>query len=668
VRKFSIGNKSVVFPLPARDELLGRIPKSHPRLFVRPEALAKLRERSKTDLRPQYEKMVEECERLLKEPPDTSDPPKYPPGIKVKSEEWRAIWWGNRDRTIKALNASATLGFVRLLDGNGKYGQEARRILMEVAAWDPKGATNYHYNDEAGMPYVYFFARAYTFLNDLLSDAEKGKCREVIRFRGNEMYAHLNPRHLWTPYSSHSNRAWHKLGEAGIAFLGEIPEAGDWVWLAMNVFYNVYPVWSDADGGWHEGVAYWNSYVSRFSYFADVMRVVMDVDAYKKPFFSRAGYYAMYLQPPGTTGGGFGDNVMERPASGNRALMTALAGQAQNPDWQWYVDALGGPLPEAGYIGFVRGAMPRVHSKFPDELPTSRAFRGIGQAFLNTNLMDAKDNVEFGFKSSPFGTQSHGYDANNSFFLYAYGQRLFVPTGRRDIYGSDHHQNWMWETKSTNSITVNGAGQTPKHSVASAGKIIGFETSDWVDYVAGDASRAYGDALKHFERHVVFVKPELLVIYDVLEAPKPSTFEWRLHSPVEMRVAGQEDIGVVSGDVRARVAMLWPKGLEVSVTDKYDVPPRDRIKVKEWHLTARSKAAQKVEFVTVVCVGRGETRVDQPVALESIDGKKMVRATVGDETVSVSLGADGRSSAGISVQRRGGAREALSKTFVPSAQ
>src|SRR5688572_15068397 len=144
VRRFSIAKDAVAFPLPGREDLIGRIPKTHPRLFVRPQGLAALRERAKTDLRPQYEKMVDECERLLREPPDTSDPPKYPPGTQVKSEQWRAIWWGNRERTIKALNAAATLAFVRLLDGNEKYGREASRILMEVASWDPKGATNYH--------------------------------------------------------------------------------------------------------------------------------------------------------------------------------------------------------------------------------------------------------------------------------------------------------------------------------------------------------------------------------------------------------------------------------------------------------------------------------------------------------------------------------------------
>jgi hypothetical protein len=141
------------------------------------------------------------------------------------------------------LNGAATLAFTRLLGGQERYGLEAKRILTECAKWDPKGSTGYIYNDEAGMPYNYYFSRTYTFINDLLSEEEKQICQRVMKIRGDEMYRHLYPRHLWRPYASHSNRAWHFLGEIGIAFAGEVEGAEDWVWFAANVFFNVYPVW-----------------------------------------------------------------------------------------------------------------------------------------------------------------------------------------------------------------------------------------------------------------------------------------------------------------------------------------------------------------------------------------------------------------------------------------
>ena len=77
-------------------------------------------------------------------------------------------------------------------------------------------------------------------------------------------------------------------------------------------------------------------------------------------------------------------------------------------------------------IGFIRGALPQVEPVPPDDLPLSRLFRGTGQAYLNTSLFDAAKSVQVVFKSSPFGTQSHGYEANNSFLLRAYGKRLLI--------------------------------------------------------------------------------------------------------------------------------------------------------------------------------------------------------------------------------------------------
>jgi len=635
VRSFTITGGAIAMPMPTKKELLSRIPKTHPRLFMRPEQLPVLRKLATGELKNICNALRARCESTLKHPPDTTEPPKYPKNMKRGSDPWRKIWWGNRKRTIAVLNGAATLGFTRLITGNETYGRQARRLLLTAAKWDPLGATGYRYNDEAGMPYAYYFARTYTFINDLLSKQDKALCIRVMTVRGEEMYRHLTRRHIWRPYSSHSNRAWHFLGEAGIAFLEEIPQAGQWVYFAMNVFYNVYPVWSDSDGGWHEGASYWSSYINRFTWWADVMRTAMGIDAYRKPYFSKVGYYPMYLQPPGTVGGGFGDLVARRMSRHNRGLMTVLAAQARNAHWQWYVDVHGGPVRGDDYIAFVRGALPKITARPPDDLPTSKCFTGTGLAVLNSNLKSAADNVEVIFKSSPFGTQSHGYESNNSMILYAFGERLLIRTGRRDSYGSNHHRNWMWKTKSTNCITVDGLGQKG-HSAAARGKISAFETSNKIDYVVGDAGEAYQGALKRFTRHILFIKPELVIVFDQLEAPEPVRFEWHLHSLKKMRIAGQEDIRIINEKAAARVSFLAPAALELSLTDKFDPPPRPRIKLTEWHLTARTTTKNKrMEFVTVIkpCRTGKETtpaqatlhKLDNGFAVETrITGRKVI--------------------------------------------
>ncbi|MHC4680865.1 MAG: DUF4962 domain-containing protein, partial [Planctomycetota bacterium] len=556
-RTFTIADDAVAMPLPAREELIAHIPKTHPRLFMRPENLGRLRELARGRMKPEYDELVKDCERLLARPPATEEPPKYPAGTIRNSDPWRDIWWGNRTYTIRALNSAATLAFTRLLGGQEEYGLEAKRILLECAKWDPKGSTGYRYNDEAGMPYNYYFSRTYSFVNDLLSEEEEELCRKVMKVRGEEMYRHLCPRHLWQPYGSHANRAWHFLGEVGIAFLGEVEGADDWVWFAMNVFVNTYPVWSDDDGGWHEGSSYWSSYQNRFTWWADIMREAMGIDAYDKPYFSKAGYYAMYLLPPGKVGGGFGDLTARRTAQRNVPLVSGFAAQAQNGHWQWYVEQLGGPETADGYIGFIRGALPKVQATAPDDLPESRLFKGTGQAYLNTSLTDANNSVQIVFKSSPFGTQSHGYEANNSFLLWAYGKRLLIRSGYRDSYGSDHHVKWMWSTRSVNNITVNGNGQGRRTSKAQ-GEIVAFKTTPQVDVVVGEAGSAYETPLERFTRAIIFVKPELIVVYDRLEAKEPSTYEYWLHAINKFEVESQHGIRVRNDDVVCDIDFLTP--------------------------------------------------------------------------------------------------------------
>lgn len=617
-RHFAIPEDAASFPMPDREELLSRVPKEHPRLFVRPEEIPKLRQLAQEELKPIYDNLVKQCEKIMSDPPPTEEPQTYPEGVERLSEEWRKIWWGNRVYTIKVLNSAATLAFTHLLGGREEYGQLAKKLLMEAAEWDPKGATGYRYNDEAGMPYNYYFSRTYTFLNDLLTEEEKETCRSVMKIRGDEMYDHLYPRHLWRPYGSHANRAWHFLGEIAIAFLGEVEGASDWLWFSMNVFYNAYPVWSDDDGGWHEGVGYWRSYINRFLWWADIMRVAMDVNAYEKPYFSKVGHYPMYLQPPGAKRGGFGDLTGHLNSEGNVSLMRIFAVQAQNPYWQWYADAHGEAKPGNTYIDFIRGTLPGIEAKFPTDLPDSRLFEGTGLAMLHTDLTDAKKDVFIEFKSSPFGGHSHGYDAQNSFVLYAYSEPLLIRSGRRDIYGSNHHKNWMWETKSVNSILVNGEGQKPLRSLDAQGKIIDFHTSKAFDYVVGDATEAYAGRINKFTRSILIIKPEVVVVFDQLETPEPSTFQWLMHAPTEMTVDGQ-NVTIENGEAGCKAIFLTPDGLQITQTDKFDPPPRPRVKLRQWHLQASTTDAQEnCQFVTIIRPYKKGAEVPSGVEMEKL--------------------------------------------------
>ena len=656
-RTFTIPDGVKSMPLPPKNDLFAKIPKEHPRIFVRPEGIERLRQLAKSSLADEYKALAKRCEQLLKNPPDTTEPPVYDAGRRVEAELDK--WWGNRVKTIAVLENAALLAFVYNLDGNEQYAELAKKLLLDAAKWDPKGATGYRYNDEAGMPFAYHFARTYSFLNAKLSDEEKQICRDMMKIRGEEMYKHLCPRQLWEPYESHANRAWHFLGELGLVFYGEIPEAADWLWFAMNRFYAVYPVWCDDDGGWHEGISYWNSYQGRFCWWADIIRTAFDINAFDKPYYSQIGFFPIYLMPPGKIGGGFADLCNETPSRSCLELMDIVAMQSGNPYWRWYVDAHDNFRAPATYYTFLRKAAALenkpVVAQSPTDLPTARHFRGIGLAAMNTDLTDAAKNVQLLFKSAPapFGAHSHGYDANNSYIFSAWNENLLINSGRRDFYGSPHHRDWMWSTRSQNNITVDGIGQL-KRSRDAVGEIKQFETTAEYDLVVGEASQGYvaekgnadypnGKVLKQYTRSIVFLKPDLLIIYDQLQAVKPATFEYWLHAknpfqPLDTYfpngssasndgalkkfqkerfhekpqeavgaadlvdpIVDQHNIAVRVDKVAARLDILLPENLSFTQTNQYDPTPQPKIKVREWHLTAKMpEKTERAEFLMVV--------------------------------------------------------------------
>lgn len=605
VRAFTVSKNAAVFPQPTRDTLKESVPVEHPRLFLRPENVGSVKAQCEDGLQGMWTALKASADKMLASPPDSSEPPLYPEGTVRLSEVWKNIWWGNRTRTVAVGNAASTLAFVYRIGGDEKYAKAARDLLMDFCEWDPDGSTNYRYNDEAGMPALYLPARAYTFLGDYLTEQERARVIEVMSIRGRHAFEYLSGnRHHWRPYASHSNRSWHKLGELAMAFYHDIPEAESWLDYAMTIFYTAYPVWGDSQGGWHEGTAYWSSYMSRFFYWADVMKSILNISVYDRPFYHQAGYYPLYVAPPGTQTGGFADQAILITSKSLCAVTYELAQGAENPYWLWYATAQEFK-PGTNYLNLLRAARTKdCAPKPPTKLPTSRLFEGVGLALMNTNLVDGKENVQIHFKSSPFGRQSHGYNSNNAFLLNVRGEQVFIRSGKRDLYGSPHHREWMWETKSDNAILINGKGQTTRLPSV-VGEITHWATSKTVDVVAGEAGQSYPDTMSRWGRRIIFLKPSVIVIHDVLDATAPSTFQWMLHAPHQPFEIGDHEVRWQGKPGSVRVHFLEPEALRLSQSDKFDTPLADWVtwKQEQYHLTADAfEPAEHREFLTLITV------------------------------------------------------------------
>jgi hypothetical protein len=417
----------------------------------------------------------------------------------------------------------------------------------------------------------------------------------------------------------------------------------------VNKFYACYPTWSDDDGGWHEGVSYWGGYMSKAVWWLQVARPALKIDGFQKPFFRQVGDFPLYVAPPGSPNMGFGDLSFRPPSTGWGGFMEFFiraGGQdggkkgdsphlPERPEgccaqmgtvpfspsvplssragyWRWWTEQwkMKG---EGGVLGFLYAAdlPPLPAPRAPADLPQSKIFHGIGVASLHTTLLDAADDVHFLFKSSPFGSQSHGHNPQNCFQLNAYGEPLLMTCVYRDLHGSKFHYGWAHSTVAHNAVLVNGEGQV-KHVAAPQGRIVAEQLGRDFDYIAGDATAAYGGRLVRCKRHVAFVKgksPPVLVLYDDLEAAEPSTFQFMLHALQEFKV-DEQAATLVAERAKAGVLVRYLPAAPLSFRqwDGYNPKPNKDFP-NQWHVEAGTRDKQKqVEMLTVLVPYRAGKR------------------------------------------------------------
>ena len=593
VRSFGMPKDVPTFVVPPISEMMSRISKGHPRLFVRAEDLAAFRASRLTTRSKQWEALEKTVEGkkglpLMPDPPMWKDPAE-------KTAVWHEYY---RDVRVDT-SAIEYLAFGYMATGKREYADEAKRYILHLCKWDPNGASSQSFMDELNMPIVVSISRAYDWMYDTFTPDEREQIRAVMRVRIGQFYERIRrDPYEARPFASHSSRALMFLGMSSIVFIGEIPECTEWLEYVTQTFSCLYPPWGGPDGSYSEGPWYWGSYMGWAFEFAYALKTATGTDVMCKPYFKNTGWYALYCISPGNRMMPFGDGIWLPPGSGHQMNLRTLAAMYHNPYFQWYTEQFGKPL-GVGEMTYLC-QQDSVKSKAPTDLPQSRVFHDKGVVAMHSNLVDPKEDIQFQMRSSPDGSWSHAFADQNSFYIQAFGEALAIPTGYRPFYGDDHHKNWTWQTKAHNSILVNGQGQTMR-TRASHGRITSALVSPQFDYACGDATAAY-DGLTKFLRHVIFIRPDYFVMIDELAAKEPSTFDWLLHAWEKMEVAPAAcRLITTRGNARLMTQFVWPKDpLKFSQTDQFTPPPANKA-ANQWHLTCSTRTpAKETQFVTVL--------------------------------------------------------------------
>jgi hypothetical protein len=119
----------------------------------------------------------------------------------------------------------------------------------------------------------------------------------------------------------------------------------------------------------------------------------------------------------------------------------------------------------------------------------------------------------------------------NTFEIEGYGEVLLQSVG------GDHMKHGLATSPSNvwlHNILVDDEG--PKLTSANSMTVIEQASGREWSYIALDASAAYQKRLEQYRRGILFVEPDLFVLYDHLVAKKPASFRLVLHPPAATRL------------------------------------------------------------------------------------------------------------------------------------
>jgi len=189
------------------------------------------------------------------------------------------------------------------------------------------------------------------------------------------------------------------------------------------------------------------------------------------------------------------------------------------------------------------------------------------------------------FKSSPYGSYNHSHADQNSFVINSGGQPLAIDSGYFDGYATPHWWQWYKQTRAHNAITFDGGqGQVvfENSGQLGAGTITGYLRQPDYDIISGNATAAYGGALTEATRAMVYLRPNLVLVYDRLASDVPRQWEWNIHAVNAMNIVSNQKISIQNNGQSLCVDMLAGPAMQFAQTDLFTADPASAAP-RQWH-------------------------------------------------------------------------------------
>jgi len=485
------------------------------------------------------------------------------------------------------------LAMAYLMTGDRSYLESAQQWSLASCGYPHWGGARFDGNDLAAGHQLFGLALVYDWLYHDLEGETRATIRRTLAERGAAM-----ARAATTQYWRNSflqNHLWvNATGLAAVAFaIFDEPEfeeqALKWVALVLEKYRRTEAALG-SDGASHEGVGYWSYGVE---YMLKFWQLGLDFlkENLSSEWWAKTASYRLYLGLPqrSWTRQNAIVDLADCPRGdwyGPDYLLRRLARINQDGHAQWLAEELARANvtnAAAGWLNLVWHD-PDIVALPPSDLPTLRHFPDLDLVSARSDWSGAESLLVF--KCGPAlgheATMKFDYDPGsghvhpdtNHFVLFGNGEWLIRDDGYR------------WKvTDQHNTLLVDGKGQLGEGAMWFRGsaplavkarpRILMASSTPELDHLAGDATEAYprDSGLRRFVRHLLFLKPDVLIVADEIEAEEPHNFELRFHPEYP---ASQDDDGAHLSRGKKAALRLEPLTVEEVQVTAAEMPAKDR--------------------------------------------------------------------------------------------
>lgn len=463
---------------------------------------------------------------------------------------------------------------------------------------------------------------------------------------------------------------------AGLALYPEVPEGEKMALEAIKYWKdNLFPARRLMDGPWQNSMAYGRKYLTRSVFHAMSAWSSATGDdvwfqaARQDNWAERMLYVFIYACRPDYTYVTYGDffSSFWTARTGSMCNVLDATQGTRNPYGQGFIAELerrygnrGLEPHRAYYLVFLD---PTVPARPKSELPLCEVFgpHSMGCCFMRSGW--GPNDIFLFYKCGDY-YGDHGHFDQGTFEIF-YKKPLAVDSGSyTEGFSGPHRMNYTIRSVAHNTLVFpergkdEEGGQRVFHQqgvrnpralppTCETGDILLFNDQPGYCHVLGDVARAY-DRVKTFYRHFLYVKPNIVVIFDAVSlAPKYRRL-WLYHYPTKAEIS-EEFFKVVNGGGGVAGQVLLPAQAEIRDVPGFTVGSREYPAENQASPDITGKGRVEVEpagqtepstyFLVVLTIGDG-ARV-KPVAARLEDRDNSFALTLGPKVFL--FGKDGRS-------------------------